>query len=581
MLVLTLVASAPVLLFAQTGTLAQRLDALASDSYSMPANQALAALRQLSPEPPEDPGERARYRLLLARLLAQSGDAGRALDSLEALIEPAESPPAPFRLRALNLAAETLISLELFDLGFEYFRQALELAPKTGDAQAQAGTWNLAAELFNRTGEYTTALEYAHNALNAVTDHPELREYCVARLRRAEALDGLERGAQAIAAWHAAVRNCGRLPHRRSTGQAWLGLAGTLRAANGRADERIAALVAAQAEFRAVDDRAGLLEAATRRAGLLLETAGADQARRVMADAPPAELDNASPDVRAAAHAVQARLARQQGRDAQAFDHARRAVELERRLAEHTREMRIGLLLSEQQHQVSAHELQSLGAQQQIDELDAAGRRQQLTSGSLLAGAAVTCGGLLLGLLVTVTRDRNRLKRRMRCDALTDLLNHTGFFDSAEESFRQARVGGWPFTLVVADLDRFKQINDQYGHLTGDAVLQRVADRLKHSMGGNALIGRLGGEEFGIALPRADIDQAVALIERFRAALNQERGDTPHVSLSFGVAERGREPSLDVLYAHADQALYDAKETGRNRVVTVARLQLGSGAFVT
>ncbi|MFN2333813.1 MAG: diguanylate cyclase, partial [Wenzhouxiangellaceae bacterium] len=87
-----------------------------------------------------------------------------------------------------------------------------------------------------------------------------------------------------------------------------------------------------------------------------------------------------------------------------------------------------------------------------------------------------------------------------------------------------------------------------------------------------AILGRLGGEEFGVALIDCDVDQAVARIEHLRAILNtqRDRDIQPWVTLSFGVAERSIERSLDALYARADQALFDAKDAGRNRVVTLS-----------
>jgi len=580
---LAVLAAAPGVLSAIDGELTARLDALGRESYSMSPAQTLEALREIAPRAPtEPPDARALYLLLEARSLALRGNSGASLDTLAPLIGPDPvALPVRYRLRALNLAANVLIEDDRYEEGFDYFRRALELAPGVRVAWARADTWNLAGLFFNRIGEHATALEYVGRALDAVTDDPEQRQHCIGRLWRADALSGLGRLPEALAAYRAAAEHCARVPDRVFTGSAWLGTAQTLQATDAASGTVRDALNAALAQFQAVGDHEGMLEAGTALAELLLDQSEPDLATRAMAAAPSPDLPAASLGVRAAAHSTLARLARIDGRDREAFEHARQAIELEHRLEERNREMRIGLLLSDRRNQAHENEFLLLQADQRLDSLDTAGKRHRLTSGTLLGGAALAGGGLLLALLLTVTRDRNRLRRRMRSDALTGLLNHTGFFESADEAFRRARQRSYPFTLIVADIDLFKQINDEHGHLAGDAVLQRVAARLTDAMGENALLGRVGGEEFGIALAGADVDQAVAHIERFRAALNQDRGDSPHVSLSFGVAELGRESSLDVLYAHADQALYDAKETGRNRVVTVARIQLGSGAFVT
>jgi two-component system cell cycle response regulator len=133
----------------------------------------------------------------------------------------------------------------------------------------------------------------------------------------------------------------------------------------------------------------------------------------------------------------------------------------------------------------------------------------------------------------------------------------------------RARQGGSSYTVLMVDVDHFKAINDQHGHAEGDEVLRRVALNLREGLRGGDLVARWGGEEFCVVLPRTSLVEAYALAERVatRVADNGE----PQVTVSIGVAEAhaARESVEDVI-RRADQALYGAKEAGRNCVVTAA-----------
>lgn len=135
---------------------------------------------------------------------------------------------------------------------------------------------------------------------------------------------------------------------------------------------------------------------------------------------------------------------------------------------------------------------------------------------------------------------------------------------------RAAQTGG-PLALLIIDLDHFKQINDSFGHAAGDEVLREFVRMTRQLLREGDLLGRLGGEEFGVLLPRTDLAEALKIAERLR-----ERSEAHQVSGSFGqcrysisigVAAAGGVDSFDRLSAHADRALYAAKHSGRNRVV--------------
>lgn len=157
-------------------------------------------------------------------------------------------------------------------------------------------------------------------------------------------------------------------------------------------------------------------------------------------------------------------------------------------------------------------------------------------------------------------------------DVLTGIWNRAAIFETLRRELARARREGTRVGAIIADVDHFKRINDEHGHLTGDAVLKAVAQRLVSAVRPYDAVGRYGGEEFLMVLPGCDLDDAGNLAERLRSLFDVKDIETSegtfHVTLSFGVAAyRGfEEPDIDSLIRSADEALYRAKRLGRNRV---------------
>jgi len=156
-------------------------------------------------------------------------------------------------------------------------------------------------------------------------------------------------------------------------------------------------------------------------------------------------------------------------------------------------------------------------------------------------------------------------------DALTGCLNRRGFDLRLESALRLAADTGQPLSLVMVDIDHFKHVNDTYGHSVGDQVLRALASLLREEIDGEIRAARYGGEEFALILPQREIEEASALAERIRARVAYtsvpEVGDT--ITASFGVAAFPLHGSSRAsLIESADEALYQAKNTGRNRVCT-------------
>lgn len=166
-----------------------------------------------------------------------------------------------------------------------------------------------------------------------------------------------------------------------------------------------------------------------------------------------------------------------------------------------------------------------------------------------------------------------RLRYMSQTDALTGLDNRRHLNERIDEMFAHAKRLEEPFSLVMADLDKFKSVNDTYGHQAGDEVLKQLAAILREEAREIDRVGRYGGEEFMLLLPGAKIDDAFAFAERVRNRIEGHTftfpGGTLTRTVSFGVASWPHEKirEADDLVRASDDALYVAKETGRNRVI--------------
>jgi diguanylate cyclase (GGDEF)-like protein/PAS domain S-box-containing protein len=163
-----------------------------------------------------------------------------------------------------------------------------------------------------------------------------------------------------------------------------------------------------------------------------------------------------------------------------------------------------------------------------------------------------------------------KLKHLATIDALTGAYNRRYFMEMAEKDLTRFRRYSFPLSLIMFDLDHFKNINDTFGHGGGDLVLSKTGKLSREHLRESDFLGRLGGEEFGIILVECDLagaeDVAQRLRESFENTAVRQDGQTINFTASFGVAELRNGEDLSQLMARTDRALYEAKNTGRDRV---------------
>jgi len=195
--------------------------------------------------------------------------------------------------------------------------------------------------------------------------------------------------------------------------------------------------------------------------------------------------------------------------------------------------------------------------------------RLRLASGDRIQIAEFTLRYFAAGALEA--RDLEEVARLARRDPLTGIANRRAFEEALARAFARARREGFPISVVAADIDHFKQVNDRLGHPAGDAVIAAVAGRIGSGLRDGDLVARVGGEEFAVLLPGAGTAEAAEIAGRLRMRVAQSPvavpGGSVPVTVSLGCATLlGEDEEPVALLARADAKLYEAKVAGRNRV---------------
>jgi diguanylate cyclase (GGDEF)-like protein len=190
-----------------------------------------------------------------------------------------------------------------------------------------------------------------------------------------------------------------------------------------------------------------------------------------------------------------------------------------------------------------------------------------------VSGAPIRRGGEI-AFAIMALQDVRELRRLATQDALTGLPNRMAIQEAFAHERLRAERGRHPIAIALIDFDRFKSINDDFGHAVGDGVLRRGSVAIVEAMRPTDLVGRWGGEELLVVLPNTRLEPARLAVERALAAVRAlhipHKGARVHATFSAGVVEMAGTEPLDALVARADVALYEAKHAGRDRVVASA-----------
>lgn len=273
------------------------------------------------------------------------------------------------------------------------------------------------------------------------------------------------------------------------------------------------------------------------------------------------------------AYQVLYQLAKRQGDTAQALAYHEKYMTADKGYLDELSAKALAFQTVEQQVAAKKLQIDTLNKRNEILQLQQSLDRNASETTRLYMVLLLTVIGFIAFWAYRIKRSQLRFMKLARRDGLTGIFNRQHFVTSAEQQLQYCRKSSRQACLVLIDLDHFKVVNDTHGHAVGDRVLKRAVAGCQQHLRSTDIFGRLGGEEFGIVLPECTLEQALARAEQIRAAIAEaavvgdELAEVP-VSASFGVATVERcGYDLRKLLIDADDGLYRAKRSGRNRVM--------------
>lgn len=539
-------------------------------NFSAPSSETRAWLDQIAGQLDRaSDSQRHQLALISIRLDVLEGDFSAALSEVDRLLE--QDLRADHRLRALELAANASMLDARFDHGFRYLNQALSLQDQVDDPGLRSGITGLASYWHAQFGDHDKGLEYGQLTLDLARLSGDEREVCVAyeKLAQAQEMAGLHQ--QALESYAAGLESC-----RQAEDLVFIGvmqvLTGRLLHRMGQLEEAEPWLAEGLAATELSGFEDGVFDGTLNYAELLLDQNRNDEARALLEPIfqPVAERNRARTLYRI--YAMMGLLESRDGRFESAYNYLSDHLALREQVHDSERTRLIAFYEVEFDAINREQELALLREQARVASLQEATTSQQRRLRQMaIAITALLMIGLTL-LLFNALRERRHFRRLSQTDPLTGLSNHTRFFEQAGQLIDASAPVDGPLTLVMADIDYFKQVNDQYGHLVGDEILCAASQIFRATLEQHGVLGRIGGEEFAACLPNNSAEGACQLIEQLRMALQRQLGErlTRPVTMSFGLAELSAGDSLESLRARADEALYKAKNAGRDRIEVAA-----------
>lgn len=507
-----------------------------------------------------------QLRYLQAYRLSLDGRFNQAIEALHDLAAHATDPAT--RFRATVFLANNYAHTRDFSAGLQALDRALSMLPRIANADLRHQGLMAAAVLYNQAGQYELALPYAESTLQ---EAGAARTRCLAGILKLESLFALNRLPEDPAVFEPQIADCEKHNEHLLAGFVRGFQAQTLLAA-GRPREAVELLESRLAtieqtayprlvaEIHAVLAEAHLAQGhyvqARRHAERVVETSeGVPFSRPLIA-----------------AYRTLSLEAEQRGDLAAALQFQRRHAEVDRAFLDDIKARELAFQLAQHDNLQKTHTIELLNQRNEMLRLESEIAKQAVVNTRLAIALLVILLAAIGLWAYQVKRDQVRFRRLAQTDALTGISNRLHFSQRAPGMLADCARHGQPVALVMFDLDGFKTINDRHGHACGDWVLVEVARVCRAQCAPGDLMARLGGEEFAILRPGADVEAARELADRCRrvvAALDTAPSGTRFpVSASFGVAvaRPGLECGLDALLVQADIALYCAKTGGRNRV---------------
>lgn len=514
--------------------------------------------------------QQRELQYLDAWLLAYQGNYSRANRLLHDII--AHVGDAPVSARASALLVYTLSSQHHYDKAYRRASRLLSSLPKISDHRTRLAVLHQISQMLASAGQFKLALKYARQYESEL---PAGANPCKAKMLEINARVGAKTLDVDSPAWQEAIDSCRKAGDVVFSNAIRLERIGTMIEA-GRAQEAMPMLQ----QLAPVVRRAGFQRHRVNLDALLAQAYLQDKdyrnARRyALATVHARHADSFAWALRTANHILY-QVEKQTGHRANALGYYETYVALQKSSTDDAKARAMAYQMARQEVLSKKLKLEALSRQNRILQLRQSLDRKSAETSRLYIVLLLTMLVFLGFLAYRFKHSQIRFRRMARHDDLTGILNRQYFFEQTENILRRLHKAGEHACLVILDMDHFKRINDAYGHVSGDAVLQHVTRTCSGELRESDVFGRLGGEEFGILMPGCTIDQGRDIAERIRQALARSPVPTPElasVTATASIGLAGTETtghSLKPLLVAADEALYTAKRCGRNQLAIQA-----------
>ncbi|HJV61138.1 MAG TPA: tetratricopeptide repeat-containing diguanylate cyclase, partial [Albitalea sp.] len=449
--------------------------------------------------------------------------------------------------------------------GLSDLRRALDIYERMHLPQQASNTLNAVATLYNRMGDHLQSRQYSEQALKVQRQAGLLREQVVTQHNLGRVLENQGDWPAARAAFSEVLSLSRQIVFPRGEAYALRGLA-SVDNAEGHGDAAMRLLDRAAALLPKVPDERLRAQIALQRGIALRLLHKPTDSLAALSDALKVfETADSQAEV-AATHGELAATQAALGNYKAAYEESSQFKRVSDQLLQRQIDERFASLKIEFDTAVTDKENQLLRREKAATERALAQERQAST----LRAVALVLAALLVAVLISLVLRHRRTSRRMHGLAMTDELTLLPNRRHLLGKLQRMIAAEQPCGLLIADLDLFKAINDRHGHLVGDQILRAVASALLEAVPDHATLGRLGGEEFIVLVPGADLERAMVVGQRARqsvASLDVSRWLPDRgVTISVGVTVCGPKDDMSAALRRADEALYAAKHGGRNAV---------------
>ncbi|GGA02790.1 tetratricopeptide repeat-containing diguanylate cyclase [Dyella caseinilytica] len=557
-----------------TAWLTQADDAWPDDAFRF--RHILAQLHQH--EDQLSAAQRWHLRLLDTRLPVDEGDYVKAEAALYDIID--HSGDESLSIRAMAALIRDKFFSRDYVSAYALANTLMAELPKVADPQAHLEGMNQVIQMLNQeaVGQYDLALDYAQQMKTSLTSS---RGQCYADVLETQSLLYAGKVISTDPAFQVATSICLTAGAHRQANALRLDLASEM-IDEGHADQAIALLHSIAPEIQGIGYTPHVASLLVTLAQAYLRLGDAPKARKFAQDSIAITGPDSSLWTVQAAYEVLYKAEKKEGHDTAALNYYEKYGAQKTAAMDNARAIALAYQTVRQQVLSEKMKAEALGKENKILQLSQALANQAQKSSQLFNALLLAVIAFFVLAMLWLWRSWRRFRWMARHDGLTRAYNREHFFVEAGRTLRHLHKARVDACLIVLDLDHFKRINDTHGHAAGDQVLRSAAAIIGRELRPTDLLGRLGGEEFGILISGCSCDQGLEVANRIRNALattpvTLDSQVTVMVSASLGLAcATSSGYMLRLLLIDADAALYRAKEGGRNQVVVDSRAEVPS-----